>query len=293
MHRILRQSVFFLLLSMGSLSGAGLDSLLERSPFVPNGMRSGGKDPKVSGDKEPGLLADRFEIRGVFSQAGKQMVSVWLKEEERAVWVTVGEEMYPGFPVFGEFDSIDQTLWVALDGKRERLSLAKADYSQASAASVKPIARVIDASSRVQGNVQNVKSERVPLSRQLDGIPGSSVNGQRTVSRTGGRVLPQTQVPNRPRSVSNRVASGGFPRRLSSAMPVPGVDNISTEQTNSQSDVSVRSSNQNTTTPQGTTQSRSAVQPQVPTPPQPIEIPQLPKGFDAEAYLRDQSEKNQ
>ena len=289
------QSFFALCISVSISAGAALDTLLERSPFMRDGTAQGSVDRNSGNTGKSAALSEEYEIRGFVSLAGRQMVSVWDKAEKKAIWVPVGEELYPGFPVFADYDPANRAIW-AKDGDRsEQLALIETDTTNVAkpgktALSFNSNSRGIEqgqnpqpnAADTLSGAIQNnrrviVPNRRLPTEQRNTGsIANNRLRSQVGSSAPpppsfvgGGRVL--GRAPNNPGSNSENEPSGGLPANNS------GASNGSGSQQPGSSEAGPN------------VQRPAGVPPNIPTTLPPQNIPQLPPGFDLEAYLESRS----
>ncbi|MEM7672846.1 MAG: hypothetical protein AAF212_05850 [Verrucomicrobiota bacterium] len=276
---------------------------------MPHGRQGAGEN-RPDNRKDPRkTLAERFEIRGVFTQSGKQMLSVWLKEENRSMWVTAGEETFPGFPIFGEYDPVERSFVAEEGGKREELTLAKADF-----ASAKPLNK--GAVSFVSGPTSNKPSPNRAMaqgnSRRTTIANNRNLSQARQRLNSTPAIRPRQPQESRPRPrVSNssqpppsfvsglptlRAPSISSPTTGNSPGTGSGVDGSTGPNTgsspsagqNGDSNTGAPSTNNGGQSNDG--QSPTGAPPGVPTTEPPQNIPQLPPGFDLEQYLRDRAE---
>ena len=303
MLTLLQRAFLYLSLVIGASGYAvELDSLLARSPFIRDGYNPAGQGnaPKPSRPRKP--IGEQYEIRGVFTQQGKQMVSVWLKQEKRAMWVTVGEETYPGFPVFSEYDPVERAFWVETDGRREQLALAESDFSkngtvaQAAPSFVSKPASLKPAT-QAQPN-QTVSTATTNRRTVVASTPRRPTNNQRSTTannRPSTRRIASTSGPAQAPPPPPSFNTGRAFTRSPQASTTPGLQ-INTPTTTGGNNTST-SDNTSTTTPSTTDTSTQTPEvqrpvgapPQNPTSQPPQNVPQLPPGFDLEQYLQDRA----
>ena len=285
-----------------------LDSLLSRSPFIQDGYKTPVPLSDQNNNRARTPIEDRYEVRGVFTHQGKQLVSVWQKKEKRSMWVTVGEEMYPGFPVFSEYDPVERVFWVEDGGRREQLAMAESNYSKnvanaqssptfvstptALKASAEPDARrVVTSSNTAVRQVANTTSLR-PSASPRTGNTEKRRNLIRSNSKTGPAQAPPPPptfyagrgLARAPQTPGLQVQTPKITGNTPSVTTPIGNNNSSIPSTNGNTQ---NTTNPNTKSPQ--VQRPVGDPPQNPTSQPPQNVPQLPPGFDLEQYLRDRA----
>ncbi|MGB0371052.1 MAG: hypothetical protein ACPGN3_06840 [Opitutales bacterium] len=230
------------------------------------------------------------------------MISVWLKEEKRAMWVPAGEEVYPGFPVFSKFDTADRSFWVNEDGRREKLALAEADFTKARSLGAGAASFVSGSTPKI-GNKRSVAS----VAQRQSGV---SSNLRTPTKRNASTARPVSR-PRQPRVTGRQPGAVSTPRApppsfvggrpfVRATTPTVG----SNTQANNNNSTTNPNTSQNGNTSTGTqdpgssdasnnqspeVQRPGGAPPDAPTSAPPQNIPQLPPGFDLEQYLRDRA----
>ena len=270
---------------------ARVDTLMSRSPFIPKGTKTEDKKPaRKQPSKKP--LSERFEIRGVVSYTDRQMISIWLKEENRSMWVVAGEEAFPGFPVFDKYDIESKSLWANADGQREQLTLAEAEVSNSSGIELNRTAPTF-----VSGPQPDSSSEKAEVSKPAIRPQPPSLSRRRVIPRTVERNTSNPSAPsagavpfNLPPPPSFVGGGRALPRVSQNPAVTDDSSGVNTRLTDTSSGEQAPQGEQSVQDRSSNEVERPAgAPPAAPASAPPQNIPQLPPGFDLEQYLKDRS----
>ena len=127
MNRVLPLIIAYGVSCFGILMGADLDSLLNRSPFLPDGYVDP-KDRKPEEVKTPERPSN-WELRGWTTLGDITKVSMFNKAEKKSYWINVND---PNAEVrIVELDKISKEVNLSINGKTETIALAKSTFSEA------------------------------------------------------------------------------------------------------------------------------------------------------------------
>lgn len=118
------------------LAAQGLQakSLIENSPFIPEGWTPPAP-PTPSSNLNMGQKA-AYELRGIESSGGRQSFYVFDRNANRGFWVAQGD-LKPNIMV-KRYDAGEQTLTVVINGREEKLSIAKPDMKPVAIKTITP-----------------------------------------------------------------------------------------------------------------------------------------------------------
>lgn len=145
------------------LAAQGLQakSLIENSPFIPEGWTPPAP-PTPSSNLNMGQKA-AYELRGIESSGGRQSFYVFDRNANRGFWVAQGD-LKPNIMV-KRYDAGEQTLTVVINGREERLSIAKPDMKPVAIKTITPAA-VTATPTPQPGQPQGVPSPNQPQVQQ-------------------------------------------------------------------------------------------------------------------------------
>ena len=288
---MVRSVIFFVFLSL-VLEGQELrlDSLIEASPFVPEGFGR----PQLETRREVAEIdeiEEAFEIRGVVEIGGKVVYSVRNRKDGRSVWTEAGSDMGGFFPEIVSYDPNERAAVVRLGDQMATLEISETAWRSepqfedsqkeqrelGGNREVRRVERQPSIEQRRDNPVRRVLRPPEPTDAST-GVRGKHFNPSRSENFQAA-VLPAPPVAPRPFSGS-RQPSEETDDTETRAPETP------TESVGEEDGVALNEEEVVLEAPQEGPPPAPATQP-------PREIPQLPPGFDLEAFLRERAERNQ
>ncbi|MCH2155454.1 MAG: hypothetical protein MK080_05585 [Opitutales bacterium] len=147
-NRLLIQSLLLTWLSVGvGLPAQSLDSLIERSPFFPEGYNPNpsNEQPEKEEEEPPG----QWEFRGWITLGDQTRVSLFNKTNNTSQWADIDNSGNASFEILS-FDASSRSLQIRADGRVQTLDLRENTFSATRPPPRTPPARPNSANNRRQ-----------------------------------------------------------------------------------------------------------------------------------------------
>jgi hypothetical protein len=166
-----------------SLSGS---SLIENSPFIPEGFKANQRDTRKDTAKTDLAVRD-IELRGIYSLDAEFYFNIFNKSAQKGDWVRLNDPN-SSYRVI-RFDEASNRIQINLDGKTEELYLRKPDNKPLPVKTAPAVAPTSPNQARA-ANTNNARSRRgnTPVVRRRVITPNRNRNArapQRTQRTTG------------------------------------------------------------------------------------------------------------
>ena len=172
-HAWMRQTILAVLLFGCACPWLPATSLIENSPFIPEGFKSKNQKSKINEGK-PNLALRDIELRGIYSLDSDYYFNIFNKSAQKGQWVGLNDPS--GAYRIVRYDESSDRIQINLEGKTEEMYLKKPDN--------KPIP------------VKTATAARQPASAR-----GNSANTSRSTQRQGNPVVRRRVItPNRNRT---------------------------------------------------------------------------------------------